>query len=250
MILAQTRYGFLLWLALAAGATFAAAAEPDRLELPASPPTAIPAFGVHRLESGPRGGLLYVPKSYRPGEPLPLVVLLHASGGDAWDWFGSYGRRAEAGRFIVVAPDCLHKTWGAGPKDFGRDAAVINRALGVAASQCAIDRKRLAIGGFSDGASYALSLGIANGDLFQNVIAFSPGYFIGKPRRGHPALFIAHGVSDEILPLDVCSRRFVPSLRQAGYTVEYREFFGGHEVPDAVSDRAMDWLTARFRNPP
>jgi len=189
---------------------------------------------------------LYVPKSYKPSEPLPLLVLLHASGGSSSDWFGSYARRAESARIIVAAPDCLHKTWGAGPKDYGGDAAAINRALALVASRCAIDRKRLAIGGFSDGASYALSMGIANGDLFTNVIAFAPGYFIGKPRRGNPAIFIAHGVFDEILPVDDCSRRFVPSLRQAGYPVEYREFFNKHEVSDAMSSQAISWLQAGF----
>ena len=30
--------------------------------------------------------------------------------------------------------------------------------------------------GFSDGASYALSLGAANGDLFTHIAAFSPGF--------------------------------------------------------------------------
>ncbi len=30
--------------------------------------------------------------------------------------------------------------------------------------------------GFSDGASYALSLGVPNGDLFTHIVAFSPGF--------------------------------------------------------------------------
>jgi predicted esterase len=34
----------------------------------------------------------------------------------------------------------------------------------------------LAVSGFSDGASYALSIGPANGDLFTHVMAFSPGF--------------------------------------------------------------------------
>jgi phospholipase/carboxylesterase len=34
----------------------------------------------------------------------------------------------------------------------------------------------VALGGFSDGASYALSLDLTNGDLFASLIAFSPGF--------------------------------------------------------------------------
>ena len=39
-----------------------------------------------------------------------------------------------------------------------------------------IDPGRIGLAGFSDGASYALSLGVANGDLFTHIMAFSPGF--------------------------------------------------------------------------
>jgi poly(3-hydroxybutyrate) depolymerase len=42
--------------------------------------------------------------------------------------------------------------------------------------QCTVDPQRICVSGFSDGASYALSLGLANGDLFTHVAAFSPGF--------------------------------------------------------------------------
>lgn len=223
-----------------------AAAQRDRVQLPPAQAAASTKRGLQPLDNGPGGGLLYVPKVYRPDHSFPALILLHASGGDPADWFPAYGRRADAGSFIVIAPRCLHRTWGAGTRDLGNDVAVINRALFVAASRCAIDRTHLAIAGFSDGASYALSLAIANGDLLKSVIAFSPGYFIGTVRRGNPAIFIAHGVNDEILPLDNSSRRFVAVLRKAGYAVEYREFYGGHEMSPRVTDEASSWLRARF----
>ncbi|MGZ4788523.1 MAG: hypothetical protein ACXVZX_08375 [Terriglobales bacterium] len=39
-----------------------------------------------------------------------------------------------------------------------------------------MDPARIAIGGFSDGASYALTIGITNGRLFTHIVAFSPGF--------------------------------------------------------------------------
>jgi predicted esterase len=39
-------------------------------------------------------------------------------------------------------------------------------------------------------------------------------------------VFVSHGTADAILPIDACSRSFVPVLRQAGYDVEYHEFDG------------------------
>lgn len=66
--------------------------------------------------------------------------------------------------------------------------------------------------------AYALSLGLANGDLFGSIIAFSPGYIVRATGRGKPLLFIAHGGADPVLPAATSSRIFVASLRKNGYT--------------------------------
>ena len=103
-----------------------------------------------------------------------------------------------------------------------------------------VDPARVAVGGFSDGASYAL--GLRNGDVFTHLIAFSPGFVPRAGGRGRPAIYVSHGVSDSILPIDRCSRRIVPSLRRAGHAVRYREFDGGHTVPPEVAREAVAWL--------
>jgi predicted esterase len=45
-----------------------------------------------------------------------------------------------------------------------------------------------------------------------------------------------------VLPIDRCSRRLVPQLRQAGYDVTYQEFEGGHVLPPALARSAVGWL--------
>ena len=105
-----------------------------------------------------------------------------------------------------------------------------------------VDPKRLAVGGFSDGASYALSLGLTNGDLFTHVLAFSPGFMAPGDSHGKPRLFLSHGTDDRVLPIDQCSRRVVPQVRRAGYDVTYREFDGPHTVPEEVAREAVDWF--------
>ncbi|HUH13354.1 MAG TPA: hypothetical protein VMK65_09600, partial [Longimicrobiales bacterium] len=102
--------------------------------------------------------------------------------------------------------------------------------------------ERVALGGFSDGASYALSLGQANGDLFTHVIAFSPGFMTWEERVGQPEFFISHGVHDPILPIDQASRLIVPALTSAGYSVRYQEFEGSHAVPEDVAMQAFAWF--------
>ena len=60
--------------------------------------------------------------------------------------------------------------------------------------------------GFSDGASYALSIGLANGDLFGHVLAWSPGFVAPPEFVGRPRVFVSHGTDDRVLPIDRCSR--------------------------------------------
>ena len=231
---------------------FGATADAGRLRIPTGSFAGTASVGLQEL--GGRNGLLYIPPSYRANEPLPLLILLHKSQGTPASWFSaghpsardSYSKYADAGRFIILAPAPAGDTWDGGPKTWGHDYVLINSALEAAFARCAIDRRRLAIGGFSDGASYALSLGLANGDLISNIIAFSPGYIVGSIGRGRPAVFISHGTVDIILPIDYCSRPFVAALRKNGYIVDFQEFSGRHEIPAAIRDQAMAWLKASF----
>jgi len=125
---------------------------------------------------------------------------------------------------------------------FGEDVRFVDRALEHAFKRFNVDPHHVAIEGFSDGASYALSLGITNGDLFGEVMAFSPGFAAPGPSRGRPRFFITHGTEDRVLPIDVTSRKVAPRLERAGYDVRYEEFVGGHTPnPDLVQD-AVDWF--------
>ena len=108
-----------------------------------------------------------------------------------------------------------------------------------------LDTRRLAITGFSDGASYALSLVITNGDLFTRIIAFSPGFLAPAGQTGSPRIFVPHGTRDGWLPIDSCSRRIVPKLERAGYEVRYREFEGGRVVPPSIAHEAARWFAGQ-----
>ena len=120
----------------------------------------------------------------------------------------------------------------------------IDRALKQTFDRIAVDAGRVAIERFSDGASYAVSLGLANGDLFTHVIAFSPGLVDQVAQRGEPSIFIAHGTRDERLPIDATSGQRVTRLERDGYEVRYRKFDGGHEVPAEVAREAVEWFVA------
>jgi phospholipase/carboxylesterase len=138
--------------------------------------------------------------------------------------------------------DSRASTWDAVLGGFGPDAAFIDAALARVFTRYAVDPARIAVEGFSDGASYAIGLGLTNGDLFTHAIAFSPGSLPLLERNGAPAVFVSHGTADQILPIDRCSRRIVPELERRKYPVSYVEFAGDHRVPPEIAARAVRWL--------
>lgn len=204
-------------------------------------PTVSPKIGLSDVDGA--DARLYVPESYSPDAPAPLFVALHGAGGSSDNW-RSYHARAEERGMIFLAPDSRDDTWdlivlGA----FGPDVEYLDRALQHTFDRCRINPSRIALGGFSDGASYALSLGVSNGDLFGHLVGYSPGFLASAPPTvGKPKIYVSHGLFDGIIPVTDSRNTTVPLLRDAGYDVTYEEFDGGHEVPAAISESALDWF--------
>jgi len=244
-----TRRSFLAGAgALAAGAAAMRAIQTTRggdslLRVRPRKPTATLDPGEHALGLGQgRDGILVVPRSYSPDTPAPLALMLHGAGGRA-DRLSARLALADSFGVLLLVPESRGQTWDAIRGPFGPDVEFVNRALEHTFDRCAVNAKKLAIGGFSDGATYALSLGLDNGTLFTHVIAFSPGFTASRRPQGRPRIFISHGKADDILPIDVTSRRIVPVLEDAGYAVTYKEFDGPHTVPETIAREAFTWLT-------
>ncbi|MGE3176092.1 MAG: alpha/beta hydrolase [Vicinamibacterales bacterium] len=188
-----------------------------------------------------RDGLLYLPSSYRPDTPMPLLVLLHGAGGTAQSVYYAFPMADRHG-VIILAPDSRdQRSWDLVLGHYGPDADFLSTALGQTMGRCSVDRSRLLIGGHSDGASQALSFGIGTGDLFGRILAFSPGVMRPVDARGKPRIFISHGIADPVMPIDATARTFVPRLRRLGYDVTYREYDGRHAVPPEVVDEGFRW---------
>ena len=209
-------------------------------------PTLIPKSGKSALGLAiDRDGFVYVPPAYSPNKPASLIVLCHGAGRSSTDWTTApldslFGDR----NIVVIAPDSREVSWDIRYGAYGPDVRFIDLALSYVFERCVINPSHIALGGFSDGASYAASLGVTNGDLFTHVLGFSPGFYLPGTIRGKPRIFLSHGTIDSVLPFSWTKNQLAPSLTNSGYDVKFVQFDGGHQLPLTVATEAMDWFVA------
>src|SRR5436305_1145280 len=133
-------------------------------ELKSRPQTGVGAdlAGLQHLQIRPkREALLYVPEGAL-GIDAPLAVMLHAAGGSAENGIALLRSFADELRIVLLAPESRKATWDIiSDAQYGPDVDFIDECLDNVFSRYAIDPQRVALGGFSDGASYALSLGLS-----------------------------------------------------------------------------------------
>ncbi|HVY89842.1 MAG TPA: hypothetical protein VG942_13305, partial [Hyphomonadaceae bacterium] len=122
---------------------------------------------------------LYVPASYLSDHPAPFLLLLHGASGRGDNMIRKFKDEADRRGIILLAPDSEGNTWDVAltygnsrqAPHFGNDAVRVDAALSQTFARYAIDPRHAGIAGFSDGAGYALSLGVKNSRLFPSIMA-------------------------------------------------------------------------------
>ena len=75
-----------------------------------------------------RDGTLYVPKSYKPGTGMPLVMMLHGFSGGGDSQKRLFALAEELG-FLVIAPESRDITWGKEAPGFDDDVKYLGAAF-------------------------------------------------------------------------------------------------------------------------
>jgi polyhydroxybutyrate depolymerase len=193
--------------------------------MPTPPPSSFgslhPAF---RVTTGgiSREYLLHAPAGHDDSSPLPLVVMLHGGGGTAKTAATAtrLSEKADQAGFFAVYPQALPRDtvrpvtflrnptfWNVG-SGFGHaerlridDVAYVRAVLDDVADRNPIDRRRIYVAGFSNGAALALSVAV---DLSERIAAVTAvaGHLWRKdvaPKRPVPLLYMI-GAQDPIVP--------------------------------------------------
>ncbi len=222
-----------------------------RLTVPLRLPTEDPLPpGSHILGLfAERDARLYVPEGLAPRRPVPLVVLFHGGGGSAEKIMPMLAVHAEARGFLLLVPQSLHPTWDLVIAGNGPDRDRLEHALQALSAHFLLDPGRIAFAGHSDGGSYALSLGLTNGDFVSHLIVSSAGFLSVQAQVGTPRVFLSHGTRDEQIPIDRSGRTHARLLREAGYDVTFVEYDGPHAYDPAVVRRAVDFFMSEGEPP-
>ena len=157
---------------------------------------------------------IYAPAGASTG-PVPLVLVLHGSGGDGggMEWVSERGfnRIADREGAVIVYPDGIGKSWNDGRPDVPSAAVKESvddlgwlRSLPEALAAFNIDRKRVYAAGMSNGGLMSLRLACDAADVFAAVATVVANLSVDlapvcRPARPIP-LLIMNGTADPIMP--------------------------------------------------
>jgi predicted esterase len=207
---------------------------------------------------------VYVPTSYDPSKPMPLVIALHGLGGTEDSFFDSYQqlppKLAEKHGFLMAAPLGFRVDGFYGTRLMSAgDAATIRRreyseqdvmaVLGLMKANYAVDESRVYLIGHSMGAIGTWYLGAKYPENWAALVPFSgTGSAATAERMQHIPQFVVHGDADLTVSVNG-SRNMVNALKKLNAPVTYVEVAGGSHTDVVVPNlpQAFAFLAQQSR---
>lgn len=151
-----------------------------------------------------RGYLVYIPTRY-DNDPIPLVIALHGFGEGAQNFAMGTGlaETAEDRGFVVAFPNGHLLQWNDGSQGDHEedDTAILLELIEVVAEKVNLDRDRIYLAGFSNGASMTFRAACDAPGVFAAIAA------VGGPMRRSQtcddtqiSVFVLHGTADSAVP--------------------------------------------------
>lgn len=207
------------------------------------------SVGMHRAPGSrdDRGGFaLYVPERYTPERRWPLVVALHGGWGHGDDFLWTWLREARSRGCLVLAPTSRGSTWSLHPPDV--DAPALASMLAFVHERWSIDPERMLLTGLSDGATYTLLWGLAEGSPFSHLAPLCGVLHPDNVGRGNlerargRRIWLGHGAHDWLFPVEL-ARLARDTLLEAGAELVYREIADlAHAYPREENARILEWM--------
>ena len=200
------------------------------------------------IEKSESRALLLTPDEIDPQRSYPLITLLHGAGRQDEMLSKLFREEPERRQALFLTPRSYLPTWdliaGAGRNDLD----FLEHAHNLIYRRYPIDPQRQALLGYSDGASYALSLGLSNPEIFSAVMGWAAGFELfdreaaaGSSKK--PRVLLEYGTHDPVFPFEQVALPMRANLERLGYDVAFRVDEGGKHWPSGTfHTEALDWF--------
>ncbi len=214
---------------------------------------AAPPDGIAMVRNGVTHAFLLTPPAIDPARRYPLITVLHGAGRQDELLCRVYREEAARRDALFLIPRSTYPTWDLLVGQGRPDLDFLERLYVEIYRRVPIDAARQALIGYSDGASYALAVGLSNPRLFSAVMGWAAGFVAIdtnaiRPDDPKPRILLEHGTHDTVFPLELVCTPNVELLRSLGYDVELRIDEGGIHWPSpGFQTAALDWFLGSER---
>ena len=153
----------------------------------------------------------------------------------------------DARQAFFFIPRSVAPTWDLIAGGEGEDLAFLEHAWDLIYRRYPIDPERQSVIGYSDGASYALSLALSSPGFFDAALCWAAGFVVmdrravGEESR-RTRMYLEYGTHDELFGFKEVALPMRERLETAGYAVEFSVDEGGRHWPSGdFQSQALDW---------
>jgi phospholipase/carboxylesterase len=207
-----------------------------------------PPAGPVRVERESRRAVLLTPEEIDPERLYPLITVLHGAGRREEMLIEAYQAEPATRDALFLIPRSQHQTWDLLAAGDRPDLDFLEWAYDLIYRRYPVDPDRQALIGYSDGASYALSVGLSNPGIFRAVMGWAAGFVVFdptsfSPQDPKPSVLLEYGTQDQLFPFERVAIPMREKLERMGYTVNFRVDEGGRHWPSGdFQPEALDWF--------
>ena len=216
---------------------------------PSVPPEQVET-GVVALERQGSRAVLLTPERIDRTRRYPLVTVLHGAGRQDELLARVYADEAQRRGALFLIPRSYDPTWDLLVGGAPHDLEFLGHLYGSIYARYPIDPARQGLVGYSDGASYALAVGLSNPRVFAAVAGWAAGFLAIdtaalRPGDPKPRVLLEYGTNDPIFPFEMVALPNRAALERLGYAVTFRVDEGGVHWPSrGFQGAALDWMLA------
>jgi phospholipase/carboxylesterase len=212
--------------------------------------------GEVRLEHGGSTALLLTPDKIDPARRYPLFTILHGAGRHDQALAKHYLAEPNRRRAFFLIPRSVEPTWDLIAGTERQDLDFLEYAYDLIYRRYPIDPLQQSLIGYSDGASYGLSLGLCNAEMFSALMVWAAGFLVLDPptsealrTQGPPAskprIYLEYGTHDQLFDFQTVALPMRENLERSGYDVTFSVDEGGRHLPSGTfHTEALDWYFA------